>query len=212
MFKFSFSSPPCLRDWVWIIGSWRKRWETWLIRRSPWLTGRPKSLRSSSGECSALMHYRNPSVCGGAAAEFFSLHMALGSAEVKPHTRLGFCWGFGWDFNNAQIQKIVFLLKSGNVSQNRAFSKCRRIVAIGCGFVVMEECWKESCAELTPLRGKKPGKSSGWVFVSALISFICLACGRMKQIQCNLYVIFLQGEYLRLPQSLSKWCLLWYFC
>lgn len=32
--------------------------------------------------------------------------------------------------------------------------------------VAMEECWKESCAELSPPRGNKPGRSSGWVFVS----------------------------------------------
>lgn len=158
MFKFSFSSPPCLRDWVWIIGSWRKRWETWLIRRSPWLTGRPKSLRSSSGECSALMHYRNPSVCGGAAAEFFSLHMALGSAEVKPHTRLGFCWGFGWDFNNAQIQKIVFLLKSGSVSQNKAFQSAEESWPLGVALWLRKNAERNHVLSSRLWEGRSLGK------------------------------------------------------
>lgn len=42
------------------------------------------------------------------------------------------------------------------------------------------------------------------ICVSALISFICLACGRMKQIQCKFYGIFLQEGHLRLPQSQSS--------
>lgn len=147
LFKFSFSSPPCLRGWVWTTGSWKKRWETWLIRRSLWPTGRPRLLRSSNGEYSALMSFcRIPAVCGRAVTEFLPCTWHLQALKVKSHTRLGFCSGFAWDFNNIQIWKIVILLKSESVLPNTTFLSAGESWPLGvaCGFGRMLEgvmCW-----------------------------------------------------------------------
>lgn len=162
LFKFSFSSPPCLRGWVWIIGSWRKRWETWLIRRSPWLTGRPKSLRSSSGECSVLMVWQQPlSMWWGWCWVFVFAH---GTWK---------CWS-ETSHPSGILAEILIIYKSRKlcsslrvkVSHQIELFKVQENHGHWVWLVAMEECWKESCAELSPPRGNKPGRSSGWVFVS----------------------------------------------
>lgn len=85
-------------------------------------------------------------VCGRAVTEFLPLHMALASAQVNFHTRLGFCCIFAWDFNNVQIWKIVFLLKSKSVLPNTTFLSAEKSWPLGvaCGFGRMLEgvmCW-----------------------------------------------------------------------
>lgn len=64
-------------------------------------------------------------------------------------------------------------------------------MAIGCGLWLWKNAGRSHVLSSCLQEGTSLGKAvSESICVSALISFICLACGRMKQIQCNFYAIF----------------------
>lgn len=78
-----------------------------------------------------------------------------------------------WD-SAGVLAEILIIYKSRKLCSSLSVKVSHQIELFkvqenhGCWvwLVAVEECWKESCAELTPLRGSKPGKSSGWVSVS----------------------------------------------
>jgi len=66
-------------------------------------------------------------------------------------------------------------------------------MAIGCDFWLWKNAGRSHVLSSRLQEGASLGKAvAESICVSALISFICLACGRMKQIQCNFHMIFLQ--------------------
>lgn len=119
-----------------------------------------------------------------------------------------------WDSAVFLLENVI-ISKSGKlcsslrvkVSYQIQLFKCRRIMAIGCGLWLWKNAGRSHVLSSRLREGTSLGKAvAESICVSALTSFICLACGRMKQIQCNFYVIFFffQGGHLRLPQSQSS--------
>lgn len=75
--------------------------------------------------------------------------------------------------------------------------------------VAWAERWKEACAELTPPRRNKPGKSSGSEYLCLGINFLHLLGMWQNEtntvrLSCDFFFFFSQEGHSRLPQSQSS--------